>query len=88
VELSYPCPGQISGVAAISAVKHLASGAGVTLSAHAVAPVAAASPGSSLPWAAFAAGFLPLAAAWGLSLRRRPIRSGAVRRGAEQASGR
>lgn len=69
-----PRPGAHLGSAAIAAVQRLAASAGIRLTSQIKVTQAAAHPTSDLPWIAFALGFVPIAAAWSLSLRRRPLK--------------
>lgn len=67
-------PGQHLGTAAITAVERFARAAGTPLTQTAGLRTKESSPGSDmLPWLVFGLGFVPLIAAWGLSLRRQPL---------------
>jgi hypothetical protein len=71
-ETKLPLPGTRLGTAAVAAVEQFAKGAATPLAppnirAHTFQP----SP-SPLPWLVFGLGFVPLLAAWAVSLRRRP----------------
>jgi hypothetical protein len=71
--------GRAGGLApvAMAAVRALAAGAGHPLRAPtATAAHAASGPGDVLPWLAFAAGLVMVAAAWSLSLRAKPAARG------------
>ncbi len=67
-------PGQDLGGAAIAAVERFARAAGTPLTQTTTSPTKESSPESDmLPWLVFGLGFVPLIAAWGLSLRRQPL---------------
>lgn len=78
-ETRLPLPGQHLGSAAIAAVERFAASAGAPLTAPDVRTQAVAHSADVLPWLVFGLGFLPLALAWGLSLRRQPLNLGARR---------
>jgi hypothetical protein len=73
-ETQLPVPAKHLAVAAIAAVKQFAKGAGAPLTAPVVHAQALRQPAAVLPWLVFGLGFVPLAAAWGKSLRRQPLR--------------
>lgn len=68
-----PLPGRQLGRASIAAVERLSASAGVRVTPADVATQQLSRPASILPWVVFAVGLLPVALAWGLSLRRRPL---------------
>jgi hypothetical protein len=69
-----PAPGDALGAGTIAAVRHVAEAAGHPLPLLAVtAHPGARGSGAGLAWAVFAAGWLAVAAAWAVSLRRRPL---------------
>jgi hypothetical protein len=73
-EAELPLPGQHLGSAAIAAVEKLASSADAPVAAPAVRAPTVTGHTPILPWLVFVVGFLPLILAWGLSLRRQPLR--------------
>jgi hypothetical protein len=73
-ETQLPVPGEHLAVAAIAAVKQFAKGADAPLTAPVVHAQALRQPAAVLPWLVFGLGFVPLAAAWGKSFRRQPLR--------------
>jgi hypothetical protein len=74
-----PAPGMALGAGSIVAVRRLAAAAGHPLAVLAVGAPVHSQGGDALAWSAFAAGWLAILAAWGLSLRARPLRRGARR---------
>jgi hypothetical protein len=72
-ETRLPLPGQRMGDAAIAAVERFAASAGAPLTTPDVRSQAVPHANSPLPWLVFGLGFIPLALAWGLSLRRQPF---------------
>lgn len=68
-----PLPGRHLGSASIAAVERLSASAGVRVTPANVSARQPSPPASALPWVVFALGLLPVALAWGLSLRRRPL---------------
>jgi len=73
-ETELPLPGNQPGSAAVAAVERLASSAGTPISPPDLSRPTAARSATTPAWLAFGLGFLPLAAAWAFSLRRRPVR--------------
>ncbi|HEX3616943.1 MAG TPA: hypothetical protein VHU61_10415 [Solirubrobacteraceae bacterium] len=73
-ETRLPLPGHQLGGAAIVAVEQFAKGAQTPLTRPVVHTRVIARPSARLPWLVVAVGLLPALAAWGLSLRRRPLR--------------
>ena len=71
-EASLPLPGARLGTAAITAVEQFARGASTPLKPPTVRARSFRTPSNPLPWLVFGLGFIPLLAAWGASLRRRP----------------
>lgn len=72
-ETRLPLPGRHLGSAAITAVGRLAASAGTPVAVPEVHPPTVAQTTDALPWLVFGLGFVPLALAWGLSLRRQPL---------------
>jgi hypothetical protein len=72
-EAQLPVPGQHLGDAAITAVERFAASAGTPLAPPNMQSRVVPHSASALPWLAFALGLIPLALAWGLSLRRQPL---------------
>jgi hypothetical protein len=77
-------PGVGLAGAAIGAVRRLAAASGHPLPLPEAAATRSAGSSDTIAWIVLAAGALAIAAAWGLSLRARPLRTG--RRSAETAS--
>lgn len=72
-ETRLPLPGQHLGTAAIVAVERFAASAGTPVSAPEIHTPTVSHAGDMLPWLVFGLGFIPLALAWGFSLRRQPL---------------
>jgi hypothetical protein len=72
-EAQLPVPGRQLGSAAIAAVERLAASAGKPVAARQVHPHTVAQTTDALPWLVFGLGFVPLALAWGMSLKRQPL---------------
>jgi hypothetical protein len=73
-EAELSLPGGRLGSAAIAAVERLAASAGTPVAAPKVRSQVVSRPAAVLPWVVFALGCAALALAWGISLKRRPIR--------------
>jgi hypothetical protein len=73
-ETELPLPAQHLGTAAIAAVERFATSARTPLTPPTARPLALPRETDVLPWLVFGLGFLPLILAWGLSLKRRPLR--------------
>lgn len=72
-ETQLPLPGHHLGSAAITAIERFAASAGTPVTAPDVQTQAVSHTANALPWLVFGLGFVPLAVAWGLSLRRQPF---------------
>jgi hypothetical protein len=71
-ETKLPLPGTHLGTAAIAAVEHFAAGAATPLTPPAIRTHTFQRPTNPLPWLVLGLGLIPLLAAWGPSLKRRP----------------